>query len=63
MSSTASPAALAQHAPQNAMDDPGEIARFDDRCSDLMHELLQALAAAPRGLMRVGSPGRSWGLT
>lgn len=38
---------LAQHAPQNAMDDPGEIARFEDRCSDLMRELLSALAATP----------------
>jgi hypothetical protein len=37
----------AQHAPQNAMDDPGEIQRFHDRCSDLMRELLDALAAAP----------------
>jgi hypothetical protein len=36
-----------QHAPQNAMTDPGEIARFHDRCSDLMRELLDALAAAP----------------
>ena len=38
---------LAQHAPHNAMDDPGEIARFHDRCSDLMRELLGGLAAAP----------------
>jgi hypothetical protein len=29
------------------MDDPGEIARFHDRCSDLMRELLAGLAAAP----------------
>ena len=29
------------------MDDPGEIARFHDRCSDLMRELLDGLAAAP----------------
>jgi hypothetical protein len=29
------------------MDDPGEIARFHDRCSDLMRELLDALADAP----------------
>jgi hypothetical protein len=36
-----------QHAPQNAMTDPGEIARFHDRCSDLMRELLDALAARP----------------
>ncbi|HEX6652753.1 MAG TPA: hypothetical protein VF072_08420 [Thermoleophilaceae bacterium] len=36
-----------QHAPENAMTDPGEIARFHDRCSDLMRELLDGLAAAP----------------
>jgi hypothetical protein len=36
-----------QHAPQNTMSDAGEIARFHDRCSDLMRELLGALAAAP----------------
>jgi hypothetical protein len=29
------------------MEDPGEIARFHDRCSDLMRELLDALADAP----------------
>lgn len=29
------------------MDDPGEIARFHDRCSDLMRALLDALAAEP----------------
>jgi hypothetical protein len=29
------------------MDDPGEIARFHDRCSDLMRELLDALADTP----------------
>jgi hypothetical protein len=29
------------------MDDPGEIARFYDRCSDLMRELLGGLAAIP----------------
>ena len=38
---------LAECAAQNAMDDPGEIARFHDRCSDLMRELLEGLAAAP----------------
>jgi len=38
---------LAQHAPHNAMTDAGEIARFYDRCSDLMRELLSALADAP----------------
>lgn len=36
-----------EHAPQNAMDDPGEIERFYDCCSDLMRELLGALAASP----------------
>ena len=36
-----------QHSPHNAMDDPGEIARFHDRCSDLMRELLHALADTP----------------
>jgi hypothetical protein len=29
------------------MTDPGEIARFHDRCSDLMRELLHELAHAP----------------
>ena len=36
-----------EHVPGNAMDDPGEIARFYDRCSDLMRQLLDELAAAP----------------
>lgn len=38
---------LPEHAPENAMDDPGEIAYFHDRCGDLMRELLDGLAAAP----------------
>jgi hypothetical protein len=38
---------LVQHAPHNAMVQPGEIARFHDRCSDLMRELLDALATEP----------------
>ena len=38
---------LPQHAPHNAMEDPDEIARFYDRCSDLMRELLDGLALAP----------------
>jgi hypothetical protein len=46
-SRTRRPSGLGEHAPHNAMDDPGEIARFYDRCSDLMRELLDALAAAP----------------
>ena len=29
------------------MDDPGEIAGFHDRCSDLMRDLLEALASMP----------------
>jgi hypothetical protein len=37
----------AEHAPDNAMAEAGEIERFHDRCSDLMRELLDALAAAP----------------
>jgi hypothetical protein len=36
-----------EHAPDNAMVDPDEIERFYDRCSDLMRELLDGLAAAP----------------
>jgi hypothetical protein len=36
-----------EHAPHNAMRDAGEIARFHDRCSELMRELLDGLAAAP----------------
>ena len=36
-----------EHAPQNAMTDPGEIARFYDRCSDLMRALLGELAETP----------------
>jgi hypothetical protein len=47
MSRTASPLDPAQHAPHNAMNDAGEIAHFHDRCSDLMRELLDALADAP----------------
>lgn len=38
---------LVEHAPQNALTDPGDIARFHDRCSELMHALLHALADAP----------------
>jgi hypothetical protein len=47
MSRTVDRVARPQHAPQNAMDDPEEIARFHDRCSDLMRDLLNALAGAP----------------
>lgn len=47
MSRADAPIAPREHAPQNVMDDPGEIARFHDRCSELMRELLDALAATP----------------
>ena len=40
-------ALVAEHAPHNAMSEADEIARFQDRCSDLMRELLGALARAP----------------
>ena len=36
-----------QHAPEHAMREPGEIAHFYDRCSDLMRELLDELAGTP----------------
>jgi hypothetical protein len=36
-----------EYAPGNAMVQPGEIARFYDRGSELMRQLLDALAAAP----------------
>ena len=36
-----------QHAAGNALVDAEEIARFYDRCSDLMRELLDGLADAP----------------
>jgi hypothetical protein len=38
---------VSEHAPHNAMTEPDEVARFHDRCSDLMRELLDGLAAAP----------------
>jgi hypothetical protein len=38
---------VSEHAPHNAMTDPGEIVRFYDACSDLMRELLDGLATAP----------------
>jgi hypothetical protein len=38
---------LEEHCPENAMQDPGEIERFYDRCSDLMRELLNGLVLAP----------------
>jgi hypothetical protein len=36
-----------EHASRNAMAGPGEIARFHDRCSDLMRALLEELARTP----------------
>jgi hypothetical protein len=36
-----------EHAPHNAMGDADEVARFYDRCSDLMRALLDGLAALP----------------
>ena len=38
---------MIEHAPHNVLTDPHEIARFHDRCSDLMRELLDGLAAVP----------------
>jgi hypothetical protein len=41
------PSGLVEHATHNAMSEAGEIARFHDRCSDLMRALLDALADDP----------------
>jgi hypothetical protein len=38
---------MSEHAPHNALTDPEEIARFYDRCTALMRELLDGLAEAP----------------
>jgi len=38
---------MAEHAPPNALTDAQEIARFYDRCSELMRALLDALCEAP----------------
>ena len=38
---------MREHAPQNVLSDPDEIARFYDRCSDLMRALLDGLADKP----------------
>jgi hypothetical protein len=40
-------ASAAEHSPENVLVDPADIARFYDRCSDLMRELLTGLALAP----------------
>jgi hypothetical protein len=37
----------AEHAPHNALHDADDIARFHDRCSDLMRALLDELARTP----------------
>ncbi|HUB04910.1 MAG TPA: hypothetical protein VMA76_07565 [Solirubrobacteraceae bacterium] len=47
MAATARTSTLGECVPENAMTSPDEIARFYDRCSDLMRELLDGLAAAP----------------
>jgi hypothetical protein len=38
---------LGEHAARNVMADPDDVARFYDRCSDLMRELLDGLALMP----------------
>jgi hypothetical protein len=45
--SSATSGTRSEHAPGNALSDPEEIARFHDRCSDLMRALLDELATAP----------------
>ncbi len=47
MPPTETRAGRGEHARENAMGDRGEIARFHDRCSDLMRDLLCALADTP----------------
>jgi hypothetical protein len=47
MSSTISQPEPPEYEPENAMEDRDDITRFHDRCSDLMRELLHALAATP----------------
>jgi hypothetical protein len=47
MTATATRRPTAQHAAHNAMDAGDEVARFHDRCSDLMRELLGELARVP----------------
>jgi hypothetical protein len=47
MAATRSSSTLGECVPENAMSDPDEIARFYDRCSNLMRELLDGLAVAP----------------
>jgi len=40
-------AVTAEYAARNAMDEPEEIERFYDRCSEKMRELFDGLALAP----------------
>jgi len=47
MQSCRSMRTLGEYAPDNAMEDAGEIVRFHERCSDLMRELLDGLAREP----------------
>jgi hypothetical protein len=46
-SGASTPCVLVECLARNALTDPDEIARFYDRCSDLMRELLDGLAEAP----------------
>jgi len=45
-----------EHVPDNAMTEPGEIAHFHDRCSELMRALLEELARHP------GEPRPFWAI-
>ncbi len=47
MTAAATRSPVAQHAAHNVMDGADEVARFHDRCSDLMRELLCELARQP----------------
>jgi hypothetical protein len=47
MSGTRLSSATIEHAPGNAMTESSEVARFYDRCSELMRTLLDALAEQP----------------
>jgi hypothetical protein len=44
-----------EHAPHTRCETPARSPRFSDRCSDLMRELLDSLAAAPD--RQVSCPG------
>ena len=50
-----------EHAPHNAMQEPGEIERFHDRCSDLMRKLIEFEGRRPyRFLDARSSRSRRW---